>query len=82
MRLMEGLSLRVKDIEFDRGAIVKVAAGGAASPLDRLLSAPPLVREPEAQYMSPGFLPTHSLPFCSAASMKAATSARAILPMP
>jgi site-specific recombinase XerD len=45
MRLMEGMRLRIKDVDFDRHVIVvpmiythvlKVAAGGTASPLDGL----------------------------------------------
>jgi site-specific recombinase XerD len=43
MRLMEGMRLRIKDVDFDRHVIIvreakgsKVAAGGTASPLDAL----------------------------------------------
>ena len=37
MRLMEGIRLRVKDVDFDRH-VLKVASGGTASPLDALLA--------------------------------------------
>ena len=45
MRLAEGLNLRVKDVDFDRHVIythvLKVAAGGTASPLDALAACSP-----------------------------------------
>lgn len=51
MRLMEGLRLRIKDIDFDRNVIIirqakgnkELAAGSTKSPLDALLGSEPVL---------------------------------------